>query len=196
MRKEWTTFEINYLEENIGMYKLTTIAEKMNRSCDSIVMKINRLGLSNTKMQTGLITLGELAKHLKVDRNTVKGWVQNHGLPCTKKVTRTSKRYYLVAPSDFWKWAEMNKDKVQFSKITPYILLPEPEWVAEERKKDKDAKKGRKYRTWTTTEDQRLIELYKSGYSFKEISDKLNRSTYSVEHRYRRIKQNLNNYIQ
>lgn len=192
MRKEWTTAEINYLEENIGSCKLTTIAKKMNRSCDSVVMKMNRLSLSNTKMQTGLITLGELARHLKIDRNTVKGWVQNHGLLCTKKITRLSKKFYLVDPYDFWKWAEMNKDKVQFTNIEPYILLPEPDWVAEERNKDKVANKKRNYRTWTTTEDQRLIKLRESGYSFKDISKKLNRSIYSIEHRYKRVRQKLN----
>ncbi len=191
MRREWTIEEINYLEESVGVYKLKTIAKKMNRTCDSVVMKMNRLGLSNTKMQTGSLTLGELAKQLRVDRNTVKGWVEKHRLPCTQKITRSSKRFYFVNPSDFWKWAEVNKEKVQFSNIEPQTLLPEPEWVEKERQKDKQVNKRRVYRTWATTEDQKLVALREGGHTFKEIGERLNRSAYSVEHRYKRLSKNL-----
>lgn len=187
MRREWKTEEVNYLQDTVGMYKLTTIAQKLNRSFDSVTMKMNRLGLSNTKMQTGLITLGELAKHLKVDRNIVAWWAQKHNLPSIQKVTRRSKKYYLIDPADFWKWAKKNKDKVQFSDIDPFTILPEPDWVAEERKKDNQTSKKRSYRTWTTIEDQKLLELRESGYTFKKIGERLNRSINSVEHRYKRI---------
>lgn len=186
MRREWKIDEIVYLEEHIGVYKIETIAKKMGRSLNSVVMKINRLGLANTKKQTGLITIGELARHLKVDRNTVKGWVQNHELPCTKKITRYNKRFYFIDPLDFWKWAEVHKDKVQFSKIEPRVLLPEPDWVEKERQKDLQTDKKRVYKNWTTEEDKRLLELRNKGLTYKEIGKIMNRSAYSVEHRYKR----------
>ena len=187
MRKEWNIEEIDYLEEHIGVYKIETIAKKMDRSLNSVVMKINRLGLANTKKQTGLITIGELARHLKVDRNTVKGWVEKHGLPCTKKITRYNKRFYFIDPIDFWKWAESQKDKVMFSKIEPRILLPEPDWVEKERQRDQQTDKKRAYKSWTTEQDKRLVELRDKGLTYKEIGKILNRSAYSVEHRYKRI---------
>ena len=123
MRKEWNIEEIDYLKEHIGVQKIPIIAQSMGRTYDSLIVKMNRLGLSNTKSQTGYLTLGELAKLLKVERNTLLGWVNRHGLPCMKKITRQSKRFYLICPSDFWKWAKMNKEKVQFSNIDPQVVI-------------------------------------------------------------------------
>lgn len=187
MRKEWTAEEIDFLQDQIGVYKITTIAKKMNRSRNSVIMKINRLGLSNTKKETGLLTIGELARQIKVDRNTVKGWVEKHGLQCTRKIPRDAKRFYFVDPADFWKWAEVHKDKVSFSKIEPYSILPEPSWVENERQKDLEITKKRAYRNWTIEEDKRLLEYKNQGFTYKEIGQIMNRSTHSIEHRFKRM---------
>ena len=188
MRKEWNTEEIEYLKEHIGAHKLAIIASNMGRSYESVRIKMNRLGMSNTKSQTGLVTMGELAKLLKVERNTVKGWVERHGLPCMKKVTRNSKRFYFIHPSDFWKWAEIHKEKVQFSNIDSQVLLPEPAWVDMERRKDKQIVKKKGYQYWTMKQDHRLLELRKKGLTYSEIGERMNRSSISIERRYKRIR--------
>jgi len=46
----------------------------------------------------------------------------------------------------------------------------------------------RTYRHWTTKEDFHLISLRKSGKKYKEIATILNRTSISVEKRYRKIK--------
>lgn len=187
MPREWTKEELSFLKENIGNYKVTTIAEKLNRSYESVILKLSRLGISNTKEQTGMITLGELANLLKVDRNTVKGWVERHGLRCTKRTTRKSKVFYFIDPVDFWEWAKQHKEKIQFSKIEPYSLPPEPDWVDQERKKDANLRKKRCYRPWTLKEDRLLVNMRKNGCTYKEISQALGRSVESVEKRFHRI---------
>lgn len=187
MRKEWNTAEIDYLQEHIGIHKIPTIAQTMDRSYISVIVKMKRLGLSNTKMQTGFITIGELAKVLKVDRNTIRWWIKRHRLPYKKRVTRKSKSFYLIDSSDFWEWAEKHKEKVQFSNIDPQVLLPEPDWVEGERKKDRQIVKKRSYQHWTTKEDQRLLELRKKGLTYAVIGETMNRSSISVERRYKRI---------
>lgn len=187
MRKDWNNDDIDYLKEHIGVHKIPVIARSMERSYESVRVKMTRLGLSKTKSQTGFLTMGELARHLKIERKTVQGWVDRHGLPCMKKVTRKCKRFYLISPSDFWDWANINKEKVQFSDIEPQTLLPEPEWVAEERQKDKEVVKKKPYKYWTTKEDQRLLELRNNGFTYSVIGEKMNRSSISVERRYKRI---------
>lgn len=159
MRKEWSEEDLLFLEDNIGTYKLSTIANKLNRSYESVRVKMTRLGLSNTKQHTGLVTIGELASIVKVDRNTIMEWVKRHGLPSVKKTTRESREFYFVNPVDFWEWAFQYKGKVQFSTIEELTLLPEPDWVADERRKDKHKIKRRDYQTWTTQEDNNLVEL-------------------------------------
>lgn len=189
MRREWDTEEIGYLKEYLGFHKVTTIAKNLDRTYESVRVKMNRLGLSNTKLQTGLVTIGELSQLLRVERNIIKGWVEKHGLPCIKKVTRKSKSFYFVDPSDFWKWAEIHKEKVQFSNIGFQVLLPEPDWVAEERKRERENHlvKKRVYKYWTTREEQTLLGLRKKGLTYKEIGQRMNRSPSSVARRYKRI---------
>lgn len=187
MRKGWTIEEIEYLKENIGFRKISTIAQALGRSYESVRVKMNRLGLSNTKSQIGLVTIGEISKILKVERNTVKGWVERYNLPCTKKVTRDSKIFYFIDSSDFWKWAEIHKEKVQFSNIDSQVLLPEPDWVAKERQRDKQTVKKKGYKYWTTKEDQRLLDLRKQGLTYFEVGQRMNRSSISIERRYKRI---------
>lgn len=187
MRKVWSDDELLFLEDNIGMYKVSTIAQKLERSYESVRVKMTRLKISNTRQHTGLVAIGELAAILKVDRATVKGWTKKHGLPFSQKITRQSRRFYFIDPSDFWNWAALHKDKVQFSVIEPQTLLPEPDWVAEERAKDKYITKRRTYQTWTTKEDYKLLELRSKGYKYKEIGMAMNRSAISVERRYKKI---------
>ncbi|MDQ0214919.1 DNA-binding transcriptional MerR regulator [Oikeobacillus pervagus] len=189
MSKQWNLDEIEYLEENIGFYKVSTIAEKMGRTYESVRIKMNRLGIANTKQQTGLVTIGELANILKVERNTVKWWTQKHGLPYRKKITKKSKIFYFIDPTKFWTWAEKNKSKIQFLNIEPQSLPPEPDWVAEERRNEREKKvrKKRVYQQWTTKEDQTLLELRNEGLTYAEIGEIMDRSVNSIVRRYKRI---------
>lgn len=175
-RRNWTQEEIDFLKENIGVLKLSTIAKKLDRSYEAVSIKLKRLGMANTKNLTGMMTMGELARHLNVDRNIVKRWVDHHGLPCTVKVTRLSKKFYFIDTIDFWQWAEKNKEKIDFSKIEEHAILPEPAWVKKERIKDKNAKKKRVYKKWTTKEYKLMVQLREEGYTYNEIGKTLGRT--------------------
>jgi hypothetical protein len=186
MRKQWTKEEIEFLQENIGRYKLSTIASMLGRTENSVLLKMKRLGISNTKEQIGMYTLGELAQLLGVDRNIVQGWVERHGLKAICKTPRLKRKFYFVDAEEFWKWAKKNKEKINFQQIEPNSIPPEPDWVKEERKKNFSYKK-RMYKHWTTKEDEQLQQLFMQGLSYKEIGKILGRNSISVEKRFRRI---------
>jgi hypothetical protein len=185
LKRYWTKEEIQYLEENVGRLKISTIAKNLNRTENAVLVKMKRLGLSNTKEQLGLLTIGGLAKLLKVDPNTVRGWVKNHGLPCIKKVTRNRKRFYFIDPNNFWLWAENHKEKIDFSKIEKHSIAPEPEWVDKER----TPKKTTNYKSWTTYEIKVMVNLLKKGATYKTVGEKLQRSLISIERKYKRLQQ-------
>ncbi|GAE30514.1 hypothetical protein [Halalkalibacter hemicellulosilyticus] len=183
MRRNWTIEEVTYLEENVGKFQVSTIARNLNRSEQSVLLKMKRLGIANTKAQFGLITVGELSKLLKIERNIVCGWVRNHGLKCIQKSTRSSKKFWFVNPMDFWSWAEQNKRKIDFSKIEPHSIPPEPEWLKVERSKTKEESI---YKSWTTKEIKDLLHLISLGKSYEDVAKKLSRTTTSVERKYTR----------
>lgn len=180
MNKYWTAKEIDFLKENIGKTKISVIAEKLDRSETAVILKMNRLGIGNTRDQTGLITIGELAKPLGVDRNTIQGWIERHGLPVKKKVSRLTKVFTFVDSESFWNWAKINQDKIDFSKIERNSIPPEPKWVEALRFDNKNYHK-KNYKTWTTNEVIMLREMREKGLRIEEIAHRLGRSVISVE---------------
>jgi hypothetical protein len=184
--KRWTPEEIDYLKENIGNSSISTIACNLNRTETAILLKSKRLKLGKTQSISGRVTCGEIATLLSIDRKTVVGWVNQHGLLATQKVTALKKRYTLVSPEDFWKWAFHHKEKINFRSLERNDFPPEPDWVEEERITPSFTKKNYKY--WTTSEDCLLSKLINKGLSYVEIAEHINRTMFSVERRYHRIR--------
>ncbi|WP_077210836.1 hypothetical protein [Bacillus dakarensis] len=182
-RRNWTIEEIEFLKENLGFMKIPTIANRLNRTESSVLVKMKRLGLSNTKSFTGLLTMNELAKLLKVDSKSVKLWIEHHGLKCSKKVTRSIKAFYFISAEDFWEWAYYNKDRMDFSKIERHTILPEPGWVEQERLYNRNTN----YKTWTVNEVRIMMELVSSGRTLSDVGKKLDRSPLSIKRKYDRI---------
>lgn len=182
MKKYWTEEETTYLKEHIGNTKISTIAKNIDRSETAVILKMKRLGIGNTKEHTGLMTSGELAKILDVDRTTIRGWIERHGLPIKKKIPRTEKTFRFVDNEEFWSWANQHKDKVDFSKIERNSIPPEPEWVESLRFDNKIYQK-KSYKQWTTKEDRRLIEFLNEGKPKRKIAEELGRTVISVERR-------------
>jgi len=182
-RRNWTDEEIDFLKDNVGKLKITTMSRKLNRTEESIKNKLKRLGISNTKAQTGYLTTYELAKLVQKDATTVRAWITKHGLQSTKKTTRCSRQFYFIHPEDFWKWAKDNREKIDFSKIEPHTIIPEPSWVEKERKFENPTS----YKVWSIKEENQLKVLVMEGYTLNEVANKLDRSLISVKRKYSRL---------
>lgn len=184
--RRWTVDEIDYLKENVGFRRIKDIAETLGRTETAVTLKLKRLGIGTSRSVSGKVTSGELADLLGVDRNTVKWWIVHHHLPATKKVTYKKRKYTLISPEEFWNWAKDHRERIDFSKVVKNSLPPEPDWLEEERRTPSYQK--RNYQGWSTKEDQMLATYIDEGLSYKEIAEIMNRSFYSVERRYHRIK--------
>ena len=185
----WKQEEINYIYENVGAVNLYTIAKNLNRPIQGVQLKMKRLKIGNTKEQLGLFTIGSLARVINVDRSSVKHWVTYHGLLVTKKRTCKTKVFYFIESNHFWNWAFNHQDRIDFSKIEPHVILPEPEWVDSLRFQKRKIK-GNHYRSWTTKEEKMLLELKSQNKSYKSIAEILNRTAISIERKYKRLVQN------
>lgn len=182
-RKNWTQEEIRFLKENVGSMKISTISQKLNRTENSVMCKMKKMGIAYTKNQTGHLSTHQLGKLLSVDRTTIIGWMKRHGLKYSKKVTRSTKCFYFIDPNDFWEWAERNREKIDFSKIECNSIAPEPVWVRNERDKPKEEH----YKVWSVKEERALKMMVLSGYSFNEVAQKLSRTKTSVQRKYQRL---------
>lgn len=186
--RTWTDEEITYLEDNVGVTRVSYIAKKLGRTTCSIELKMKRLGISETKTAAGLITANQLGKILKVDTHAVTWWIKEKGLKSTKRTPRNKQKMWMIEIDNFWKRAERNKDLINFYKIEPRILCPEPSWLDEQRKIDYQTIPKRQSAKWTVFEDKRLIALVKGKYTQKEIGDLLDRSKNAIQRRVSRLR--------
>ena len=74
----------------------------------------------------------------------------------TEQVSYTSNEYGAYSCDGSWEWAEANQSFLDFSKFERYALGPEPNWVADKRKRD--IKRSMHYlkTPWTPLEDSQL----------------------------------------
>ena len=181
--KRWTPEEDAFLKEKMGKLSIKRMAQKLNRTPIAVRARIYNLGLGRTAEASGLLTVSRLAKSLNVDKSIVDRWVNSKGLKTIKRVTSMKQRVNLIDPVEFWKWAEQNKDLIDFSRIEPNAIPPEPEWVKDARK----AKPKRSLKPWTTNEVAKMKQLRRMGKTYQEIAEILGRTKVSVELKYRRL---------
>lgn len=185
IRRSWSAEEIAYLEEKWGVTSIPAIANKLNRSINSIKCKAQKLGLGRFYHQGEYVTLHQLiiAIGQKQNYSYLNERLERDGFPIKYK-TMINDKVKVVYIEDFWKWTKDNQTKIDFSKFEENSLGPEESWVKDKRKLDKA--KNREYKTtpWTIQEDRRLEqELNKYKYSYIELSKMFNRTEGAIQRR-------------
>ncbi len=185
-KKKWTREEENYLEENWGYISVPTIAKNLGRSVAGIIVRASRLNLGPALLGGDYITLNQLVIAVtghSVDGYMLISWVKNRKLPIhTKRVNNNSFR--VVYLDEFWEWAEKNRSFIDFSKMEPFALGKEPDWVSAQRKKDFQSRSLQRKDPWTSSEDERLLYLLKQQkYGYKELAEILKRSEGAIQRR-------------
>ena len=186
-KRTWTQEEEEYLMEKWGALSIPAIAKNLNRTANAVKTRAVRLGLGPSIMGGEYVTFNQLAKAVTDGSSSytyqMTSWVKNRGFPIrTKKVNKCSFR--VVYLDEFWKWAEKNRSFIDFSKMEPLALGEEPDWVAEQRRKDFEAFSLQRKDPWTPEEDSRLEMLLKQHkYGYAELSEMLHRSAGAIQRR-------------
>jgi hypothetical protein len=186
-RRKWTDEEVRYLESRWGNMSIKNIAKKLDRSIHSIRLKAGRLGLIDPRLSFDGITINQLAKAINVSHSQIRRWIKYHDFPAKYKVFAMKSKVRVVSYEDFWKWAEQHKQMIDFSRIEPNILGPEPEWAKEKRNADiikRQKIKKSNYDPWTPEEDNILKGMLSAyRYTYPEIAQRLNRSEGAIKRR-------------
>ncbi|MDZ5608596.1 SANT/Myb-like DNA-binding domain-containing protein [Bacillus pseudomycoides] len=176
----WTKEEIAYLEDNWGRYSITKLAEKLNRTVSGVRQKYFRLGLQDARLHFDGITTLQLAKTIQVSYSTIDNWIANYSFPVRYKQFSKKQKVKVVYFKDLFKWFEANKQMIDFSRIEPNILGPEPDWLKEKRNADLVSEKRRR-KKWTKEDELLLISMVNAyRYSYSEIARRLQRSENSI----------------
>lgn len=186
--KRWTQQEDDYLSDNWGIATFQKMAKRLNRSAQAIEFRGMKLGLGPTRDALGFINAGQLASSCNVDFHTVTDyWILKLGLKARKRATRNDFQFWQIKINDFWSWAKQHRKEINFSRIEKDALVPEPEWVELERKRDYKEIPKKRFAKWTAFEDLRLINLFNTGKTYNEISQIMDRPRSGCEHRLFRL---------
>lgn len=185
--KTWMEEELSYLEDNWGSTSIKGLAKKLNRSVNAIRIKAQRIGLIDQRFAFEGITVNQLAIALNISYSLLKNWIKIYDFPAKKKLFCQENRVLVVSYTDFWKWANENKQMIDFSRLEKNMLGPEPAWVIEKRNADfikaRKIKKSSNH-AWTKEEDNILKGMLSAyRYTYPEISQRLNRSEGAVKRR-------------
>jgi len=185
--RNWRPEEDAYLKEKWGELSIPGIARHLGRSVEGVKLRANRLGLGNMLLRGDYITFNQLLIAFCGTNGggnyKLKSWVQDRGLPVhLKRIVK--KRVRVVYLEEFWEWAEKNRAFLDFSKMEPLALGAEPDWVAEQRRRDYRAFAMQRKDPWTPEEDSGLIMLLRQHkYGYAQLSNMLHRSNGAIQRR-------------
>lgn len=185
--KNWTREEEEQLAEEWGMYSADTIAKRLGRTRDAVIVRVARLGLGAHLENSAMISFNVLIKELgfsggyewQLQKFTEAG-LKIH----MQRVKDCSFR--MVDIDEFWEFAEKNKHLIDFSRLEENALGAEPAWVKAKRTEDFKRKCVVKPHNakWTEAEDKELLRLLRTyRYTYPEIADRLRRSEGAIQRR-------------
>lgn len=186
--KKWSKEEIEYLEESWGKETIKHIAKTLNRTESAVNLKAQRLKLGGLMAAGELLSICQLIKALGLFSSysqTKKKFIDN-GLPVTTKKIG-NRKVVKVDLNKFWKWAEKNRQILNFAKFEKNSLGEEPSWVKEKRIADKsNPSKNDHNRLWSKSDDNLLISKTKAyRYTYKELAVEFNRTEAAIKRRLR-----------
>jgi transposase-like protein len=182
--KKWTQEEIDYLMDHWGTgLNIKWLATRMHRTVEGVIKKARKLKLGAYLNAGESITYGEFARAFGIYQTFqwYKDKLIKAGLPVHYKQIHT-KKVTMVNLEKFWKWAEKNREALDWSKLEINILGEEPKWVDEQRRMDY-INKPNYTKKWTKAEHQSLIYYIEKGMTMEEIAQKLNRTESAIERR-------------
>lgn len=178
--KIWTSEEDEFLIEKWGNSSVKYISKKLKRSVKAVKIRAFRLDLGEFHSAGDLLMVKDLIIALGYSyvEQVIDKFVMND-FPI-KYIEYHKKRYRKVSIEDFWKWAEKNKDVVNFAFFEKNMLGKEPSWVDEKRKIDKANYTNRKV-LWTKDQERLLVAKARTGkYTLDQLALEFNRTEQAV----------------
>lgn len=175
MRRNWTKREEQYLIRCYTKQPVEITAKKLNRTKQSVKKKARKLGLN---AYTDNLSAKVVAQCFGLDISVVIRWINKFNLPADTIKCYNQTRYNIDVDK-FWKWAEENKDMINWTRYQINSLPPEPEWVKNQKNNYVFINHHRKF---TYLEKQNIRRMLKENSTYGEISQKAGRTVYSITH--------------
>lgn len=179
-RRKWTKEEENLLKELWGSKSIEYIAKKLKRTVFSLKVKAVKMRIGPMiSNNLEILTVNDISELLNVSRDRITiTWVKL-GLNLKKLKLTKNRLYYTITIENLMKFLKDNQDEWDSRNLEVNILGPEPKWLLEKRKHDRN-ENPLPYRNWTDFDKKRAEGMLKLGKTYEEIAKELNRSEHAV----------------
>ena len=185
--RKWTPEQVEYLQENWGKKSIPALAKSLERSEYAIKVKANRLHLGSLLDSGDYITFNQLYKAIYGRNPSAEERVRlaRYDFPMHFHRVQNNK-FRIVFLDEFWNWAEHNKTHIDFSRMEPYALGMEPDWLSRHRSAQYNQRmKLKSSMRWSAGADAQLQRMLAEGKStIDDLCRALGRSAGSI---YKRI---------
>lgn len=183
--RKWTDWELQYMEKRYILQPVSVTAKRLQRTEAAVQHKASAMGINIYACE--YCSAESVASCFQVSTSVVARWVKKYGLPA-KVIGKNSLRY-MIEPEKFWKWAETNQERIDWSKYVSNSLPPEPGWVSTAKQEYETMRTRRPY---TSSEKSRILHLRRQGKSYREIAKSIGRTRGSVVCVYRKMTESNN----
>lgn len=143
-KKTWTAGQIDKLCDLWGTKSYKAISRAVGHTEVAVRLKAKRLGLGSVKNASDYMCSREIARIMGVDVHAVTDyWIKKLGLPCRRIEGKKKTLYVMVRHDELIKFLRDHQDIFDSTRIEPYSLGCEPEWLHQKRLHDRERRNRR-----------------------------------------------------
>lgn len=183
--RPWTAEDRDYLRRYYGRVALVTVARRLHRDEESVVQQAHKMRLGAVYGSSEDIPLADFIRATGISRDRILGTlVPRHGFPLARRCYGLKRKYYFVDFELILPWMRSHQDLFDASRVEDGFFVPEPDWLREKRRRDRDDNSylswdvRRSY--WSEREVATAWMLYGLGRSVEEIAERVGRSPGAV----------------
>lgn len=181
-RKKWTKEEREYLCENWGKLKVSSIAKTLKRSQKAIENQAYYLGLGT---QMKWYSPNDIAYMLGLSLCTIKRYMDSNKLEYIRDKTKSKRR--MSSENQIKRFMKNYQDLWDSRKVNINLISVKKQWYLDKVESDKK-KSIKRNSTYTDMEIKILIDRYKRGWTSSQMSIELNRNKKSIENKLSKLK--------
>lgn len=180
-RKKWTKDEREYLCDNWGKLKVSSIAKTLKRSQKAIENQAYYLNLGS---QMKWYSPNEIAYMLGLSLCTIKRYMDSNKLEHIRDKTKSKRR--MSSENQIKRFMKNYQDLWDSRKVNINLINTKKKWYLDKVENDKK-KSIKRNSTYTDMEIKILIDRYRRGWTSSQISIELDRNKKSIENKLRQL---------
>ena len=180
-RKKWTKDEREYLCDNWGKLKVSSIAKTLKRSQKAIENQAYYLNLGS---QMKWYSPNEIAYMVGLSLYTIKRYMDSNKLEHIRDKTKSKRR--MSSENQIKRFMKNYQDLWDSRKVNINLINTKKKWYLDKVENDKK-KSIKRNSTYTDMEIKILIDRYRRGWTSSQISIELDRNKKSIENKLRQL---------